>query len=229
MLTGLEVAQSHGAELGSLQRHDLMVDPGEEASNLAVLALSQDDFENRAVASLALLVNVFDSKATFSEVDPFFQLVESLETGIASDLDFVHSADAVTWVGQFVGQFAVVGDQQQAFAVFIETTDSEKTLRFILEQIDDAWTVIRVVVCAENALGLIEQVVRATLEFQDFAIVFDRLSARINFHADISDLNAIHRDAAFEDDLFTFASRAQTGSGEVTLETHGLAGFCFWF
>lgn len=98
MLAGLEVAQSHGAEFGSLQRHDLVVDAGEEAADFAVLALSQDDFEDRAVASLALLVNVFDSEATFSEVDPFFQLVERLEAGIPSNLDFVHAADAVTWV-----------------------------------------------------------------------------------------------------------------------------------
>ena len=57
---------------------------------------------------------------------------------LAGDLHVINLFDAVPRMREAVGQFAVVGDEDQAFAGHIEPADAKHARRIRRQQIDDA-------------------------------------------------------------------------------------------
>ncbi len=57
--------------------------------------------------------------------------VELFFGGLAGDFDEIGLLDAGCGFGELVGEFAVVGDQQQAFAQVVEAADGIEALVFL--------------------------------------------------------------------------------------------------
>jgi hypothetical protein len=100
-----------------------------------------------------------------------------------------------------MGQFTVVGHQDQAFAVQIEPAHGEQSRRIAGNQIHDARSPGGVVVGGNYPYRLVDRIVRAARLLEQFAIDADFLFVRINPRAKLAKHVAIDLDAAGQDKL----------------------------
>jgi hypothetical protein len=125
-----------------------------------------------------------------------------------------------TRMGQFERQIAVVGQQHQPAAVFIEPADCVQ-LRAARREIEDCARVwIRFV--RSIALGFVERDIDQRVG-GDALAVDAHIVIRAGVLADLRE-RAVDGHAAVHDQLFAFATRAKAGFGEVFLEAHGEDG-----
>ena len=95
-----------------------------------------------------------------------------------------------------IGQFAVVGDQDQSFAVQIEPADSEQPDILVGHQIDHAGPAAGVAIGRHHPFGLIDGIIDPASERQRLAIDADILGGRIDPRAELGHHFAVHLDAA---------------------------------
>ena len=119
---------------------------------------------------------------------------------------------------QAVGQFAVVGDEDQAFAVHVQSSDGEQPCVAVRDQIDDPRPACLVAIGRDHASGLVHSIVNAAAQRKRFAIDADILRVHLNAGAEFGHDLAIDLDAARGDQLFTLAAAAETGGGEDFLQ-----------
>ena len=141
------IAQANWAEADSLQTHDLVVNSREQTANFAVLSFVEHDVEISAVAHRLLHADPFDRESTFVEVHTAFQRCERVWRGDTFDVAEVKLRDAIAWVSHSVGQFAIIGHEDQALAFGVETTDRKHSFfEEFREHVDDSRTSLRIVV-----------------------------------------------------------------------------------
>lgn len=111
-------------------------------------------------------------------------------------------------MGDLVGEWAIVGEDEQALAVFVESAGVEEFdfLIFFGKVVEDGFFVKGVVVAAEDALGLVhnQDDLRRRCFFKDFAVHFDSVGRRVDFLSEMSSL-PVDRDKALFDPRFCFA------------------------
>jgi len=117
----------------------------------------------------------------------------------------------MTWMGQSRREFAVVGQEQQSFAVVVETPHGIDVFADAAEQIDDRLPPLRVRPCRDDAGRLVEQDVAMTLRRTEAPSVNANVVCRgIGLDAHFADRLAVDRDAALLDQLFSGAARGDT-------------------
>src|SRR5579872_2618825 len=108
--------------------------------------LAQDDLEPGALALLLELLDAASADVALAEVDAFEELLDVLSGGPAGNLDDIGLVDAEARVRQAIGQVAVVGEQQQALAIFVEPADGVDALGDVRHEVDGPGTASGVVV-----------------------------------------------------------------------------------
>jgi hypothetical protein len=106
---------------------DVMSNLFEHASNLAILAFDQSDF----VPGIAGLTNQIHASRRGLHSSPVFradkqtraQFAKAVFFGLAGHFHHVSFRDVRCSLHQEIGELAVVGEQEQAFAGVIESTD----------------------------------------------------------------------------------------------------------
>ena len=126
---GRQIAEPHGADGDALEPLHFVADAGEQAADFAVAAFVEHHFQNRGLFAAGLDSDVFDVRESFGQVDAAMELAEDFVFDLAGDLDVVNLFDAVPRMGEAVGQFAVVGDEDQAFGCHVEPADAEHARR----------------------------------------------------------------------------------------------------
>src|SRR5690348_6338792 len=97
-------------------------------------------------------------------------------------------------------EIAIVGQEEQAFAVLVESADGVYTLSDLRHQVDGERTAGRIVVRAQEAARLVDEPVDELLGTHRFAVeghLLLRRDARAQFGDDI----AVDRDAASTNEL----------------------------
>ena len=195
---------------------DVMADFFEHLAQLAVAALDDDHFVPGIVA-LADLADLGRSGAhapgtctRTASLDDYAlaQRVEHVFRRLAGYLHQIGLFYAGGGLGELVGQFAVVGHQQQAFAEVIEASHGVQALVFCREELHYRWPALGIADGSDKALGLIEHEVANPLgALQQLAVhahvVARGISLGAQFHHDL----AVDLDSASEDQLFSFAAR----------------------
>ena len=102
-----------------------MAHAGEQSAEFAVSALMEFDLQHRAFALRADDVHLADVEFPIREVDALAELLEYLRRRFARDLDLIPAGDRKPRMGHAVGKFAVVGDQDQTPAAFVQSADGE--------------------------------------------------------------------------------------------------------
>ena len=118
---------------------------------------------------------------------------------------------------QPLSQLAVVGHQQQPFAVVIQAADWEEPL-WKIDQLDHRRPALRIVGGGHDAGRLMQHHVRARADLPDWpAIHNDLVLFRVDACAGHKHDLAVHRHAAGADELLAIAPRGDAGTRQHLL------------
>ena len=151
--------EEDAADLYAHEFFDEVVLRFEEASNFAFFTVVEVDFE--AAQMVVSNRGCGDDFLGFEEFSIAFNAVE--QNGDVCLIEFTVEEHTVAFddtpgrVGQLMGEVAVVGQDEQALAVFVESTGAEHPLPLKIgwEQVEDGAIGVWIGIGAEEALGLI--------------------------------------------------------------------------
>lgn len=116
---------------------------------------------------------------------------------------------------QEIGEFAIVGEQQQAFAGVVETAHGIDARADPVKQIHHSGAMLRIVERGDVALGLVHQQINVPLgTVKEFPVYADVVNVGIGFGAQFGDDLPIDRDESSGDDLLGLAARSNSGSSD---------------
>lgn len=123
-------------------------------------------------------------------------------------------------MGDPLREFAIVCEKDQAFGLRVETTDTEEPGEFPWQKIENGVASMHIF-SGRNETGRFMQYDRhQRIDVNKFAIHF-HVIARGRLRAEVRADFAVDGDAPGCDQTITIAPRANTGSGEETVEAHG--------
>lgn len=223
----VELAVGPGIEVGELQwpKSDpfeiehFVADTGEEPADFAVLTFGEDNLEDRALTLPTESPNVPHAELPFGEVVALFELVEDFPGGVAGNLHAVDPFDLKSRMRQSLGNFAIVGEKEQTLGILVQTTHGKYPARLWREQIDRTRSAGGIVVCAEIALGLVDQEVLLPLRLDLLAVEADSLPVGINLKAKLCHDFAVDGDSPGGDQFFAVAPRVDPGRCENFLQS----------
>ncbi len=189
----------------------------QHAANLPVFPFVEHHFENGTLLVLGAEVDMLGPRHTLGEADPAAEFVERFGGRHSRHLDKVFLFDSIPGVGEEVGQFAVVGDQDQSLAHPIEATDGEQPL-FTRHEVDDAWATIGVEIGSHHAHRLGKHVDHPLGVGEPFTVDADFLPLRIDPGAELGEHLPIHFNPSFGDQFLALPSAAQPCRGQHLLQ-----------
>jgi hypothetical protein len=213
-----EVAERELSNGDPLELMDLVAELREHAADLAILPLVEDHLEDRALLVLGLEVDVLGAGHPLGEADAATEFIERFRGGDPRHLDEVFLLDAIPWVGEEIGKFAVVGDEDQPFAHPVEPADGKQPL-FPGHEVDDAGPAVRVEVRGHDADRLGEHVDHPLRVGEPLAVDPDLLTERIDAGAELRHHLSVDLDAPGRDQLLAVPPAAEAGCREHLLES----------
>ena len=192
-----------------------MADFLKHAPDLAVLALSKRYFIP-GIVSLANQANLRRRSAYGAEVlcsqlaanaDSLTQLFNILFLRQPANLHQISFWNMGSGLGEKVGQFAVIGHEQQAFTGVIKTADRINALAHVFDQAHHCGSAFGIGNRGHVAFGLVDQKVDVIFRtVQQLAIDLDVINGEIGFGAKFGYNLSIDGDATLGDQLFGFAA-----------------------
>ena len=139
--------------------------------------------------------------------------------GLAGDLDEVSFFYAGGGLGEAVGQLAVVGDDEQAFAHVVEAADGVEALLHLVEELHHRGAAFGVLDGGDEAAGLVEDEVAVALgALEQLAVDADVVAGGVGLGAQHGDHLAVDLDAALLDHGLGAAAAGDAGGGEDFLQ-----------
>ena len=212
-----QVAEGKLSDRDTLELMDLVPELREHTADLAVLPLVENHLEDRALLVLRLEVNVLGAGHALREADAAAEFVEGFQSGNARHLNEVFLLDTIPRVGEEVGQFAVVGDEDQPFAHPVEPADGKQPL-FPRHEVDDARPAVGIEVRGYHADRLGEHVDDPLRVGQPLAVDADLLAERIDAGAELRDHLTVDLDPPGRDQFLAVPPAAEPGRREHLLE-----------
>ena len=195
----------------------LVAEPGQHPANLPILALVEHHLQHGAQLVLGADRHPLGMHLAFREPHAAAQRLEQLFRGHARHLDEVFLLDAVSRVGEQVGEPAIVGDEDQPLAHPVEPADGEEPL-VSRHEIDDPGPAGGVEVRGHDADRLVEQKHDPLRVREPLPVHADLLGVRIDPRAEFRDDLPIHLDAAGRDQLLAGATAAEAGPCQHLLQ-----------
>jgi len=194
----------------------------EEAADFAFFAVVEVHFEAAGVA----FAN-FGSGDDFFCLEEFAFVLDPVEefrdvrlVKIAVEDDAVTLHDLVAGMGEPVGEVAVVGEDEEAFAVLVEASGAEHALALEVggKEVKDGLAAVRVGVGAEEALGFVEDKGDGAggLGGEGLLVNEDGVVG-LTFVAEFSDFSVV-ADFAVADEGLRFATGTESGVGDDFLK-----------
>jgi hypothetical protein len=229
-ISGLLI-EDQGAVTYAANLFDEMADLLEHFAQFAVAAFNENDFVPGVVA-LADLANagwrgadLRRSGLAALDGNAAAESIELVLSGNPGNLDEVSLLHACGGAGEAVGELAVVGHQQQAFAHVVEAADRVEALAHLVKELHDRGAAFRVLDGGDEALGLVQdEVAKALGALQELAVDADVVAAGVSFGAQLSNDLAVDLDSALLDKLLGFAAAGYAGLGEDFLQAVELGG-----
>ena len=127
--------------------------------------------------------------------------------------------------GEAVGELAVVGDEEQAFAHIVQAADRVEALAHLVKKLHDGGAAFGILDRGHKALGLVQHEVAQTLgALQQLAVHADVVAAGVSLGAERGDHFAVYLHAALLNHFFGFAAAGHSGLGQDLLQPLELRG-----
>lgn len=201
------------------QGHDLVPELRQHPAHFAILPLGEDHFENGRFPLLTDHADAPGPDLAFRQPDAVDQLVEHLAFGGSGHDHPVQLLDAELGVGQLIGEFAVVGQQNQPRAHLVEPADGIDALGNLGQDVDDARASGRVIIRGDVPFRLGDRVIDHPLEMDGLTVDGDLGLSRVHLGPELFDDFAVNRHSPLADDVLAGASRANTGVRQNFLQS----------
>jgi len=203
----------------------------EHFAQFAVAAFNQNNF----VPGIVSLAHLADAGRRGADTvgaglaaldgDACAKYVEFRLAGNAGDLDQVGFFHAGGGAGKAVGEFAVVGYQQQAFAHIVEAANGVKALPHFLKELHHRGAALGILDGGDESAGLVEDEVAQPLgTLQQFAVHAYVVAGGVRLGASLGHYFSVHLNAALLDKLLGLAAAGYAGLGKDFLEAIELGG-----
>jgi len=118
------------------------------------------------------------------------QLVFAGNSGYLHQVRLFHARRCL---GQLVGQFAIVGHQQQAFAHVVQAPHRVKPLSHLLEELHHGWPALRILHRGHKAARFIQHKIAQPLgALQQLPVHTNMVPARVGLGAKLGNHRAVH-------------------------------------
>ena len=152
--------------------------------------------------------------------NPFAKFLFLVRGQFAIDLHDVGLEDIVRWGHHSVRKLAVIGHQQQAFAVIVETPDRVDPLSQSPNKLHDGLAPFRIEHRCHAVLRLIQHDVHLMLRRMEQAMIHLNVIARdVGFRAEFRNDYAVHHHVAFANQHFRLAAAGDTGLRKNLLQS----------
>ena len=216
-LAGEQVPERKFANADPLELVHLVAEPRQHATDLPILALVEDHFEDCALLVLRADLDPFGMHLALRERDTPADFVEQFLRWDARHLDQIFLLHAIARVGEQVREAAVVGDEDQPFAHAIEPADGKQPL-FTGHEIDHAGPARGVEVGGHHADRLVEHVDDPLRVGQSLAVDPHLRFEWIDLRPQLRDDLPVDLNAARSDQLLAGSPTAESRCGEHLLE-----------
>ena len=150
--------------------------------------------------------------------DAFAELLLLLGSDLSGDLHDVRFLDVSSGGGDAVREIAVVGKQQQALAVIVESSYRVDALLHTFDQVHYRVAALRVGYGRDVRFRLVQRDVnQLSRRPEKLAVDFDVVAVQVGFAAEFRDGFAVDRNSTFCDHLLGFATAGYTGAREDLL------------
>jgi hypothetical protein len=202
------------ADRNANERKDLMFETSEHPADFTVLALGQNHFHHRHVASLRHDSGASGTHFALCQPDAVRKLRDDFVAGIACDSHSVSLFHPEAWVSQPLCERAVVRQQHQTFAVTVQATDDKDPFLRFRNQIEHERTTGRVFRGADVPLGFVDQVVNVILWMNALTIHGNARRFGVDFRAEFANDLAVDRHATFQNQQFAGSSGSDACLGK---------------
>lgn len=116
--------------------------------------------------------------------DAVAKVLDGLFVGLAADFYMVGFGDVGAGFGEFLGQGAVVGEEEKTFAGVVETADGVNAFGKIAEELHDGGATFGIADRGDVAFGFVHQEIDETLRARErLAVDGDGVGGGIGFDA----------------------------------------------
>lgn len=217
-----QAAEPNRAEGDAFEFHHLVTDFFKEPADFAILSFTQHHFENRAAALALQHFRVLHFELALGEPQSLLDGHQRIASGDAGHMNVIGAIDAVLRMRQLLGEIAVVGDNKQPGAAFVQTADREQARPAGGEEINDAGAALGILHRAQDARRLIEDESLLGLHLEPFAVEANVLLLRFDLGAEFIDRLPIDGDSPARHQGFAFPACPDAALGEEPLQTDGL-------
>jgi len=193
----------------------------QRATDLALAAFGQGQREGRAIArGLVAASTDLGTRRRLAVLEPHAAL-EGTRRCLAQPSLHGHAIDARAlprWVQQCLGDLAVVGQQQQSFAVPVEPADREDPRLPLGNQVHHGRATLGISSGGEDSPGLVKEPVAGRLRRDRTTVQGDAILAWVRAVAEGGDA-AVHRDPSLAHQQLAASPRAEPGCGQDLLES----------
>lgn len=216
VLAGREVAQRERANLRADQSFHGIANVLKHQSNLPLEPLAQNDLVEmgaKAVDGIKAAHLAFDEHAVAELVGVGFEIELAIET------DFVNLRQLKTRVRHLLRELAVVGKQEQAFAVHVETTHVENPGPVAREKIEDGLGATFFNGAAKITAGLVEHGRERTLGMH-FLARDGNAVVGTNSRGEFGNALTVEEHLPGKDEFLTGAAGAMPRPGQKLIQSH---------
>jgi hypothetical protein len=174
---------------------------GEHSANLSLLALGQNQLELGGMALTAHDPGPLGADLAVGQPDALGQLGKRIRAGQAGHECAIKLLHSEPGVRKPVGQVAVVGQDHETSAIFVQTADSVDALGKLGEEVDNPRTACGVEIGRDISLGFVDGVIHDRLEADRLAVDCDPRLRGVYPSAELPDSLAIDGDPPLEDEL----------------------------
>lgn len=230
----LELSQGEGADADPAQLANRQFELGTHVTNLAAAAFRQDDPQGCGAgqARLGKRGDVGSAGAIAVDHHGFSQGLQLLRGYRSIDGDIVGLGVSMAGMGQLLGQGTVIGQQQESFAVFIETADGKESFGNLAFQQGKHGLSLVFTGAADQARRLMEHVgdmfVRAV---NRLALHRDLVGSRVDGRSQCRHRYAIDLHTALPDEILGLAAGRPAGLGQEFLQAYAgcISNHGIWF
>ena len=204
------------------QRHDFMAKTREHPADFTVLPFGENHLHDRGLPASSHDPNALGSHLPFGEPDAVGQLLQDLAAGGARHDDAIDLFDPEFRVGELVGEFTVVGHEQEPGALLVEPADAVGALRDLRQKVDHARLARGIVIGGDVALGFVNGEIDMPLHLDFLPIERNLGGTGVHLRAELANDLAVDCDSSLQDYLLAGAPGADPSMSEHFLKPVGI-------
>jgi hypothetical protein len=210
---------------------DKMADFLEHFAQFAVASLNQNHFVPGIVALAHLAdtcrrsAHLRRSRTAALDGNAGTENIELAFGGLSGHFHQVGLFHAGCGAREPIGEFAVVGHQQQAFAHVVKAAYGVKALLELVKKLHDGGAAFRVLDCGHEALGFVQdEITEALGAMQQLPVDADVVAAGVGLRSQLRHSLAIHLNAALLNHLLGLTAACYAGLGQDLLQALQFSG-----